>query len=338
MKVCIRDVAREAQVSISTVSRVLNATGPVSEDTRSRVMRAVNSLGYVPNASARSLKIVQSKTIGLLVRSIANPFFVPMIRQIEKLLSLRGYPFIVEPVEDGQDELSKAVLLAADRKLCGVVLIGGVYDHTEAQIRQLGNMPCVMLTFTAPDIPRELYASVIVDDEQEAKKAVQYLIDMGHRKICFFAKSPTILNTTGYRRMLGYRAALESRDIAFDPQLVLDCEYTAASGFSAMRGLLSRGLSVTAAFAASDTIATGVAKAALIAGYRIPEDFSIIGFDGIEAAEYYHPALDTISQPAVDMASTAIELLFDQLQGIATQHLVYDASLIRRGSVRRIDV
>lgn len=108
MRISIRDVAREAGVSISTVSRVLNATGPVSDQTREAVMRAAQTLGYVPNVSARSLKIGQSRTIGLMVRSIANPFFVPMIHEIERQLDLRGYPFLVEPVEDGQDELHKA--------------------------------------------------------------------------------------------------------------------------------------------------------------------------------------------------------------------------------------
>lgn len=337
MKVSIRDVARQAAVSISTVSRVLNDTGPVSEATRGRVMQAVNALGYVPNASARSLKINQSRTIGLLVRSIANPFFVPMIRHIETLLSLRGHPFVMEPVDDGQDELVKAVALAQDRKLCGVILIGGIYDHTPEQLRQLGDTPCVMLTVKAPQIPPELYASVIIDDVREAQKAAAYLLELGHRDICFFAKSPMSPNTTGYRRMLGYRAALEAAGIPFDPQLVVNCEYTAASGFAAMRGLLSHGRRITAAFAASDTIATGVAKAALIAGYRIPEDLSIVGFDGIEAAEYYHPSLDTIAQPAVDMAAAATQLLLDGINRLPTRHIVFEASLLKRGSARRIN-
>lgn len=337
MKASIHDVAREAQVSISTISRVLNATGPVSEETRQRVLRAARQLGYVPNVSARSLKISQSRTIGLLVRSIANPFFAPMIHEIKRQLNLRDIPFLVEPVEDGQDELTKAAQMAADKKLCGVILIGGQYDHTEQQLNQLAGVPCVMLTFTAPDVPRQLFSSVIIDDVQEACKAVNYLISLGHRDICFFAKLPNSPNTTGYRRMMGYRAALDAHGIPFRPQLVQDCEYTAASGFAAMRALQMRGMPLTAAFAASDTIATGVAKAVLIAGRRIPEDFSIIGFDGIEAAEYYHPSLDTIAQPAVEMAGAGIGLLLEQMQGLKTEHLVFEATLIKRGSSRKIE-
>lgn len=336
MKISIRDVAREAEVSISTVSRVLNETGPVSEETRSRVLQASKVLSYVPNLSARSLKISQSRTIGLLVRSIANPFFVPMIHEIERQLSLRGYPFLVEPVEDGQDELTIAANSAADKKLCAVLLIGGQYDHTEAQMRALGGIPCVLLTFTAPEAPGDLYSSVIIDDAQESQKAVEYLIACGHRDICFFAKSPLSPNTTGYRRMLGYRAALEAHGIPFVPHRVLDCEYTASSGFHAMRAVLMRNEPITAAFAASDTIATGVAKAVLTGGLRIPDDISIIGFDGIETAEYYHPSLDTIMQPAVDMASAGIKLLFEQMQEGTTEHLVFDAALVKRGSTRKI--
>lgn len=337
MKASIHDVAREAQVSISTISRVLNATGPVSEETRLRVLRAAKQLGYVPNVSARSLKISQSHTIGLLVRSIANPFFAPMIHEIKRQLNLRGYPFLVEPVEDGQDELTKAASLAAEKKLCGLILIGGQYDHTEQQFLQLAGVPSILLTFTAPDAPGQLYSSVIIDDVQEAQKAVEYLISLGHRDICFLAKLPNSPNTTGYRRMLGYRAALEAHDIPFRPQLVQDCEYTATSGFAATRALQMRGVPFTAAFAASDTIATGVAKAVLISGQRIPEDISIVGFDGIEAAEYYHPALDTIAQPAVEMASAGLGLLFEQMQDGRTDHLVFEATLIKRGSARRIE-
>lgn len=337
MKPSIHDVAREAQVSISTISRVLNATGPVSEETRQRVLRAAKHLGYVPNVSARSLKISQSRTIGLLVRSIANPFFVPMIHEIKRQLNLRNIPFLVEPVEDGQDELTKAAYLAADKKLCGVILIGGQYDHTEQQFLQLAGVPCAMLTFTAPGAPRPLYSSVIIDDMREASKAVAYLISLGHRDICFFAKLPNSENTTGYRRMMGYRAALEAHGLPFRPQLVQDCEYTAASGFAAMRALKMRGIHFTAAFAASDTIATGVAKAVLTSGQRIPEDISIVGFDGIEAAEYYHPSLDTVAQPAVEMASAALGLLFEQMQGGQTGHLVFEATLIKRGSARRLE-
>ncbi len=336
MKTSIRDVAREAGVSISTISRVLNATGPVSEETRLRVLRAARTLGYVPNVSARNLKLTQSSTIGLLVRSIANPFFVPMIHEIKRQLTLRGMPFMVEPVEDGQDELMKAANLVADHKLCGLILIGGQYDHTREQFLQLSGVPCALVTFTAPEAPRELYSSVIIDDTQEAFRAVEYLITLGHRDICFFAKLPNSPNTTGYRRMLGYRAALEAHDIPFRPQLVQDCEYTAASGFAAMRALQMGQTSVTAAFATSDTIATGVAKAVLTAGLRIPEDVSVVGFDGIEAAEYYHPSLDTMAQPAVDMAGAGLRLLFEQMENGRTDHLVFEATLIKRGSARRI--
>lgn len=334
MKASIHDVARAAEVSISTVSRVLNETGPFSDETRARVVRAAKALGYVPNASARSLKISQTRNIALLVRNITNPFFAPMLRVIEQQISLRGYPFMVESVEDGQDEMELAIRLAQEKKLCAVMMIGGTYNHTEAQFVQMRDVPTVLITFTAPEsVPKGLYSSIIIDDAKEAHKAVSYLASLGHRDICYLAKSPKNPETTGHRRLLGYRRALSEYGIEYDPSLVLDCEYTASSGFSAMRRLLGNSRKVTAVFAASDTIATGAAKAILASGLRIPEDVSVIGFDGIEAAEYYHPALDTLVQPALDMARCGVDLLFDKLRGVeGTKHLVFEAALVKRGS------
>lgn len=337
MSASIKDVAKSAGVSISTVSRVLNATGPVSEDTRQKVQAAVRKHQYVPNSNAQSLKITHSKNIALIVSGMTNPFFAPMISFIERQVALRGYTLLIEAVEGEQNEVRIALQRIVERKLCGMIFLGGTYDHTEEDFRQMGDVPRVLLTFTAEKtVNPSLFSSIIVDDVAESVKAVEYLIGLGHRQIAFFAKSPLAANTTGHRRLLGYRQALEAHGIPFNTSLVQDCEYSPSSGYSAMRRIMA-GQNITAVYAGADTIAIGAAKAVLSAGLSVPGDVSVVGFDGIEMAEYYHPALDTILQPGHDMAFSSVEVLFDLIANKAeNRHLVFECSLLKRGSSAKV--
>nr|WP_267490806.1 substrate-binding domain-containing protein [Paenibacillus monticola] len=273
-----------------------------------------------------------------MVKGITNPFFANMIREIERQVNLRGYPFLIHQVEDGTDEITAAVQLVKEKNLCGIIFMGGTYDHSEEKFRQL-NIPFVLTTITTTqEVDPDLFSSVIIDEMKEAYKATSYLISLGHTNIGFLAKSPLLNETTGNRRFLGYKQALEEHDLPYDPQLLEDCEYSPSSGFNATRRLLNKNKGVTAIFAASDTIAMGSAKAVLSAGLSIPDDISIIGFDGIEMAEYYHPSLDTISQPGTEMALSSVGVLFDLIsKRSGNQHIVYDAVLLKRGSCKMIN-
>lgn len=333
----IKDIARLSGVGISTVSRVLNNTGFVSDATRAKVMEVVKKYNYIPNSSARNLKMTQSNTIALMVKGISNPFFSNMIKEVERQVNLRGCPLLIQHVEDGSDEINAALQLVKEKNLYGVIFMGGTYDHSEEKFRQLP-IPFVLTTITTTqEVDPEVFSSVIIDDVQEAYKATSYLISLGHKKISFLARFPLVPNTTGNRRLLGYMKALEENGITYDPTLVEDCEYTASSGFTATKRLLNKNQDMTAVFAASDTIAIGAAKAILSSGLSIPGDISVIGFDGIEMAEYYHPSLDTISQPGVDMAKASVQILFDLISGQSSnKHVVFDSVLVKRGSCKNI--
>ncbi len=338
MDVNIKDIARISGVGISTVSRVINNKGLVSKATREKVLNVVKEYNYVPNSNARNLKTTQSKNIALMVKGITNPFFANMIREIERQVNLRGYPFLIHQVEDGTDEITAAVQLVKEKNLCGIIFMGGTYNHSEEKFRQL-NIPFVLTTITTTqEVDPDLFSSVIINEFKEAYKATNYLISLGHKNIGFLAKSPLLNETTGNRRFLGYKEALEEHNLPYDPHLVEDCEYSPSSGFNATRRLLNKNKGVTAIFAASDTIAMGSAKAVLSAGLSIPDDISIIGFDGIEMAEYYHPSLDTISQPGTEMALSSVGVLFDLIsKRSGNQHIVYDAVLLKRGSCKMIN-
>lgn len=335
----IKDIARICGVGISTVSRVINNSGPVSEETRSKVMDAVTQYNFIPNSSAQNLKIAQSKNIALLVKGISNPFFNKIVPIIEQKAALRGTPLFIQNVDNITNEFDVAIQEAKSRNLCGVILLGGYYTYTEEKFRQLG-IPCVLVTISAgSDVDPSLYSSITLDDEAEGFRATEYLIGLGHRRIGFLYKNPAEAATPNALRYDGYCRALHEYGIPLDEGLV--AQFSAANGaaesgyhigFQMMKQLLSRNHDMTALFAFSDVLAIGAAKAAFSTGLRVPGDISILGFDGIELSEYYQPALDTMFQPASEMALSSINLLFDMIQGGKARHIVYKAMLLKRGS------
>lgn len=342
MSVTIKDIAASAGVGVSTVSRVLNKKGYVSEEAKARVLEAIKRCHYQPNSSARSLRGNAPRQIGLFVKGITNPFFSKMIRIIEEKTKMRGYSLLVQNVDDRENAMLLAIAETKNRSLCGVLLMGGSFGYTEEQFRQLG-VPCVLITISAGgDIPREAYSSVSVDDERAGYRATEYLLSLGHRRIGFVYEPASDRMTPNRLRYLGYRRALEAHGVPFDPLLVADGADASLysgypTGFNAARALCARCPDMTAVFAFADVLALGVMKGVFSLGLRVPEDISVVGFDGIEAGEYYHPSLDTILQPANEMALSGAEFLFNMIQGGPAQHLVYDTVLARRGSCRALN-
>lgn len=340
MNPTIKDIARLSGVGISTVSRVINNTGATREITRRKVMAVVEQLNFIPNNSARNLKITASKNIALLVKGITHPFFNKLIRVIEQKVALRGYTLLLQNIQNNIDELNKAIQEKLDKNLCGVIIIGGSFQYSDEKFKQLG-IPCVLLTISANEkVDKKLYSSVRIDDEAEGFKATEHLISLGHRKIGFLYNATSDIVTPNTLRFNGYKRALEQYNIPFNSNLV-PTNYAADSsgyeiGFNMMQQLLLNNRDMTALFTFADIIAIGAAKAALTMGYKIPDNISIIGFDGIEAAEFFHPSIDTVSQPSTEMALSSIDILLDMMQGGDTKHILYDCVLLKRGSTKLI--
>ncbi|BCN31617.1 LacI family DNA-binding transcriptional regulator [Anaeromicropila herbilytica] len=335
MGATIKDVAKLSGVGIATVSRVLNNSGVTSNETKEKVMAAVRELNYVPNNNARVLKMGQSKTIALLAKSITNPFFQKMIHTIEQKVFLRGYHLEIRNVNYSEHEMSMAIKEVQDRNLNGIIIMGGNFEYTNEDFKRLG-VPCVLLTVSAGDsVDSELYSSVIIDDEAESYKATEYLINLGHHRIgCIYSTHGSNV-TPNLLRFRGYQKALEAYSIPYDPVLVSSINVSESGyefGFNMMKNMMERNKDMTAVVTVADTMAIGAAKAVVSAGLRVPEDISIVGFDGIEVAEYYNPSIDTICQPAEQMSLGAIDALFGMLQGNKASHTVYEASLLKRGS------
>ena len=336
MNATIKDIDRLSGVGISTVSRVLNGSGSASKETKEKVMEAVRELNYVPNGNARNLKMRQTSKVMVLVKSIENPFLQKIMHEIENLILLRGYTMDIRNVSNFEDEMKIAKEEVRMGNPCGIIMLGGTYGYANEDFGTLG-VPCVLVTFDACEaVDRGLYSSVTIDDVAEMKRATEYMIELGHRRIGFIYNNNSDGETPNTMRLKGYKQALEEHGIASDPGLISQRTDIWGSGyvfgFNMMKMLMANNPDMTAVVTIADIMAIGAAKAILTSGRRIPEDISIIGFDGIEAAEYYSPALDTISQPAQQMAQHAIDSLVEMMQSGKTSHIVLESSLVRRGS------
>ncbi len=340
--ITIKDIARLSGVGIATVSRVLNNTGSVSPETYRKVMKVISEYNYIPNSSARNLKTTSSNQIALLVKGFSNPFFQEMIAYIKHDISLRGYTMMLHDLQNVQNELDFAIQERRNNNTMAVILLGGNFNYTQKQFEDL-QIPCVLLTISSKcEKERQYFSSVIVDDELEGFKATEYLISLGHRRIGFVYYNEGDKDTPNELRYQGYLRALKEHDIPFDPNLIAQKIPSSLlgyngyrMGFDAFNQIYSANRDITALFCFSDILAIGAAKAALAAGLKIPDDLSVLGFDGISAAEYFHPSLDTIRQPAKEMANASVSLLFDMINQNPCRHLVYDCFLLNRGSTKK---
>ncbi len=326
--ITIKDIARKCGVGVSTVSRALNNHPDINQETRDRIMAVIRETGFVPNNSARYLKRSETNSIALLVKGITNPFFTSIIQLMEESVESRGYTTILRHVGPMEDEVRVALGLVKEKRLKGIVFLGGNFTHEETALRQLG----VPFVFAAiGEDPEEAqkrsdslsgdkvcYANVAVDDLQASDDAVSYLIAQGHRKIGIIAEGLGI-PSVGQLRFRGFRRALERAGIPFDKKslaVVVDGveHYTFENGYHAAQELLEGYPELTAVFCISDVLAMGACRAILDAGKRIPEDISVIGFDGIALGDYYNPRLTTMQQPFAEIAAESIRMLFGMIE------------------------
>ncbi|MCB2288671.1 LacI family transcriptional regulator [Clostridium sp. CS001] len=333
----IKDIAKIAGVGVATVSRVLNNHTDVKEETRHKVLEIMEKYNYIPNNSARNLKRNTSNNIGVLVKGIHNPFFSKMIKSIETEIDKEGYSMILHYNESNDNDIDAAVELIKEKKLKGLICLGGDFEDLDKQ--ELVNLktPIVLAsTYIIEKANRALFSSVIIENEKAAYKAVDYIASLGHRKIGIITTGEED-RTIGKLRFEGYKKALKENKIEFNEKFVEIGEYTFESGFDAMNKLLEKELGITAVFATTDIMAIGASKAILSNGLKIPEDISVVGFDGIDYSMYFHPSITTVVQPVEEMGKKSIDLLFDLLKNQNHhQHIVLETELQERESCRKI--
>lgn len=334
----IRDVAKHCGISISTVSRVLNNRPDVGPATRERVLSAIHSLDYIPNNSARNLVMTASDQIGVVVRGISNPFFAQLYKTIEYDLYQAGYALSLHHISSGADEVHTAAVMATEKRLCGILFLGGRFNYTPEEMRVL-DIPYVCVTYanTFGELSETAYSSVAIDDRGEARRAVEYLIGLGHRRIAAIVSSGNDRSISELR-FQGYREALEKHGIAYDPHLVVESgSFSQQGAADAVRRLIDRQTAFTAVFTIADMMALAVMKALDEAGRRVPADCSVIGIDGLEYSAYSIPTLTTVVQPAEQIAHESTAILLSLIDGSGeNRHTVFPAHIRPGGSVRRL--
>jgi len=335
--ITIIDIAKICGVGVTTVSRAINNHPDISEETKQMIMKVVKEYNYVPNNNARNLKRSASKTIAVLIKGLHNPFFIKMIDLLEKGITERKYSFILHQVYEHQDEFDVANELITEKKLKGIIFLGGYLLHSKEKLEKL-TVPYVMCTVgVSTELDSYDYSYVSIDDYSESYKMVDYLCKLGHRRIALISAKMDD-RSIGQLRYLGYRQALQDNGIPFDEKLVRPMKsnlvgYSMENGYEVTKEMLKEGISFTALFAISDSLAIGASKALLEAGLSIPGDCSVAGFDGLDMAFYYHPSITTIQQPISEMSDEAIRILFDMIhKKITHAQKKFPATLIERAS------
>lgn len=331
--ITIKDIAALCGVGISTVSRAINNHPDINEETKAMIMQVISENNYIPNNSARNLKRTDSNTIAVLIKGITNPFFSNMIKTFERKIKEKKYSFILQHVDNRENEIDVAIQLIKEKKLKGIVFLGGHFSHSNEKLAQL-KVPFVLSTIgTTQKLDRTICSSVSVDDFKESYKIVDYLCKLGHSKIAIIT-APLDDESIGSLRLNGYMSALLDNGIQIKKNLIRFMKdelesYSIQNGYVVTRELLESGENFTAIYAISDTLVIGACRAIFDVGQRIPEDYSVAGFDGLDIAHYYNPSITTIRQPVEEMAEETIKILFDAISGkTSAQHKTFQGELI----------
>lgn len=327
----IERVAKEAGVSPSTVSRILNGTAVVSEAKKKSVEDAVAKLGFVPNPMARGLAGGRTFSVGVITQSMDSPFYGPALRGIEDALDPAGYsPLFVSGNWQAQAE-ARCIDILLSRRVDGIIVLTG--RLTDAALKACAKKVPVVVTgrnLKAPDL-----FSLNFDNLEGARLATRHLIDQGHTRITFISGDPQ--HPDAIQRLAGYKLALEQAGIVFNPELVVQGEYNEDSGLQAVLRLIASKQPFTAIFAANDQMAVGAAHGLLRQGLHVPADVSLVGFDDLPNSLYAFPPLTTVHQPAYEMGQLAAEAMLKLLAGTKPQLQVPAPRLITRESCRRLN-
>ena len=334
----IKDIARLSECGVATVSRVLNDHPDVSEETRRKVLAVVEEQGFQPNNNAKHLKQQAGTSIVIIVKGIMNMLFADLVEKLQTLLREAGQDTAVYYIDEDADEIAFALQLCRERKPMGVVFLGGDLELFQAGFAPV-TVPCVLLTNTARELGFRNLSSFTIDDGQAARQVVELLYEKGHRNIGLVGGNWSCTQIS-YRRLEGCRRAFQRLGLPFDPERQCEpCRYSMADAYAATERLLDRRPDLTAIFAMSDVMAIGAVRALRDRGRRVPEDISVVGYDGIPMASYSVPRLTTVRQDTQRLAERGVDVLLRGIErrGQAPVHEVVPFQLIPGESVARLE-
>ena len=309
----IKDLSVLTGYSVGTISRVLNNQPNVSDKARNAILEAAKSTGFQLNTNAKQLKQSHSNSILVVVKGISNQLFSSLVEAIQARMAKTGHPLIVDYVDEEHNEVRRALQLCVEKKPLGVLFLGGNRQNFLADFDKV-DVPCVLVTDDAHGMPFQNLSSVSADDYLAAKAAIDHLISLGHRDIAIIGGDRTNSDTTMLRYQ-GCIKALRAHGIAFDDHMDYESvRFSYQGGYRAASNLLTRGRKFTALFAMSDVMAIGSIRALRDHGLRVPEDVSVMGFDGLDIGSYMVPQLATICQPVELLAEHSIDMLLENIR------------------------
>lgn len=332
--VSIKDIARAMNISYSTVSRALNNSPRVKPETRRQIQQMALEMGYLPSAVARSLVMRRTNSIGVVVTKITDLFFAEVIQGIEETALNYGYSVILMNSEGQPDYELAAIQSLRERRVDGIILVAACAGADSK--KRLFSSPLETPIVIINNVHQEhIGYSVETDNVGGGQAATRHLLDLGHRRIAYIAGP--VSEWDSMERQQGYEQTLQAAGVPVDPALIVRGDNLPVGGMQAMQRLLALPNPPTAIFCYNDVTALGAMRAAYDAGRRVPQDFSIVGFDDIALAPYFEPPLTTVAQAKLEMGEKAVQMVLDLLAGEQiVEKSVLPSQLIVRESTRAL--
>ncbi|WP_182201110.1 catabolite control protein A [Paraliobacillus salinarum] len=331
MNVTIYDVAREANVSMATVSRVVNGNPNVKPATRKKVLNTIEQLGYRPNAVARGLASKKTTTVGVIIPDISSIFFSELARGIDDIANMYKYNIILSNSDQNVDKEVQLINTMLEKQVDGIVFMGG--RITEEHIQQFKTSP-VPIALAATVDPSNTVPSVNIDYEQASYEATKYLIDNGNSRPAYVcAAEETATNELKFK---GYERALKEANQELDPSYVIKGDITYDAGKDAAEKLIELPNRPSSIHVGSDEMALGVIHGIQDKGLRVPEDIEVLGFDNTRLATMVRPTLSTIVQPMYDIGAVAMRLLTKYMnkEEVVDANVILPHQIIERNSTK----
>ena len=309
----IKDLSALTGYSVGTISRVLNNQPNVSEKARKAIWEAARATDFQINTNAKQLKQQQSNSILALVKGTSNHLFGALVEQLQLRTRDADHPLTVDYLDEDHNEVRRALQLCLEKKPRGILVLGGNRQNFLADFDKIG-VPCVLVTADAAGMPFENLSSVSSDDRLASRLAIDALIAAGHRNFAIIGGDRTVSDTARLRYE-GCQDAFSVHGIAFDRMEDYEnVRFSYEGGYRAACSLLDRGRKFTALFAMSDVMAIGAIRALTDRGLKVPEDVSVMGFDGLHVGNFILPRLSTVCQDPEEMARRSVEILLENIE------------------------
>ncbi len=336
MAVTIKDIARLSGYGVGTVSRVLNGSANVSEAARKKIEAVVREQNFDLNTNAKHLRQQSPSGIAVIVKGTQNMLFAAVMERLQRKIREKDFACLVYYIDEEENEVQQALRICRERHPQGILFLGSNLDAFRQDFSAI-TIPCVLVTNSAAKLGFDLLSSVSTDDAAGAQLAVEYLIGLGHRNIGVLGGKMETSNAA-FIRFGGCCRAFEAHAVPFDKERQLvTARFTLESGYQAMCQLLSKQPDITAVFAMSDVMAMGAIRAIHDRGLRVPEDISVIGYDGIDMARFVTPKLTTVRQDREKLAMRSVEILLKNIREKgAAVHEVTPFELLEGESVKEI--